>query len=83
SALPFHARYPPDFTFDPSDEDEGDEEMLRSQLRRHYVNAVRQSPSIVLSFLCQALSTLPTPLSSLPFQDLEVALRILHHFGEG
>lgn len=76
-------RYPPDFAFDPSDEDEGEEDMLRQQLRKHFVNAVRQAPEFVLDFLCHALSSLPTPLSTLPFSDLEAALRLIFHFGEG
>lgn len=57
--------------------------MLRQQLRKHLVNAVRQAPELVLEFLCQALSSLPTPLSSLPFPELEAALRLIFHFGEG
>lgn len=77
------SRYPIDFAFDPNDEDEGEEDMLRQQLRKHYVNAVRQAPETVLGFLCRALSTLPTPLSSLPFPDLEASLRLIFHFGEG
>lgn len=76
-------RYPPDFAFDPSDEDEGEEDMLRQQLRKHLVYAVRQAPEFVLDFLCHALSSLPTPLSALPFPDLEAALRLIFHFGEG
>ena len=79
----FTCRYPLDFTFDPSDEDEGEEDMLRQQLRKHLVNAVRQAPELVLDFLCRALSSLPTPLSALPFPDLEAALRLIFHFGEG
>ena len=57
--------------------------MLRQQLRRHLVNAIRHAPEVVLDFLCRALSSLPTPLSSLPFPDLEAALRLIFHFGEG
>lgn len=80
--FPSH-RYPPDFAFDPSDEDEGEEEQLRQHLRKHFVNAVRQAPETALDFLCRALSSLPTPLSTLPFSDLEAALRLIFHFGEG
>ncbi|CAN0329594.1 unnamed protein product, partial [Ectocarpus sp. 4 AP-2014] len=76
-------RYPPDFAFDPSDEDEGEEDMLRQQLRKHLVNAIRNAPEAVLEFICRALSSLPTPLSGLPFPDLEAALRLIFHFGEG
>lgn len=57
--------------------------MLRQQLRKHYVNAIRQAPETVLDFLCRALSALPTPLSGLPFPELEAALRLIFHFGEG
>lgn len=80
---PRQTRYPLDFAFDPSDEDEGEEDMLRQQLRKHYVNAVRQAPEMALDFLCRALSALPTPLSALPFPDLEASLRLIFHFGEG
>ncbi|CAN0031174.1 unnamed protein product, partial [Ectocarpus sp. 8 AP-2014] len=76
-------KYPPDFAFDPSDEDEGEEDMLRQQLRKHLVNAIRNAPETVLEFICRALSSLPTPLSGLPFPDLEAALRLIFHFGEG
>ncbi|CAN0488911.1 unnamed protein product, partial [Scytosiphon promiscuus] len=55
-------RYPPDFAFDPSDEDEGEEDMLRQQLRRHLVNAIRNAPEVALEFICRALSSLATPL---------------------
>lgn len=57
--------------------------MLRQQLRKHLVHAIRQAPNVVLDFLCRALSSLPTPLSALPFPDLEAALRLIFHFGEG
>ncbi|CAN0485464.1 unnamed protein product, partial [Hapterophycus canaliculatus] len=76
-------RYPPDFAFDPSDEDEGEEDMLRQHLRRHLVNAIRNAPGVALEFICRALSSLPTPLSALPFPDLEAALRLIFHFSEG
>ncbi|CAM9258508.1 unnamed protein product [Laminaria digitata] len=83
STLYQRMKYPLDFAFDPSDEDEGEEDMLRQQLRKHLVHAIRQAPTIVLDFLCRALSSLPTPLSALPFPDLEAALRLIFHFGEG
>lgn len=85
SSINVHAiyRYPIDFSFDASDEAEGEEDMLRQQLRRHLVNAIRHAPEVVLEFLCRALASLPTPLSTLPFPDLEAALRLIFHFGEG
>lgn len=57
--------------------------MLRQQLRRHLVNAIRNAPGVALEFICRALSSLPTPLSALPFPDLEAALRLIFHFSEG
>ncbi|CAN0054713.1 unnamed protein product, partial [Phaeothamnion confervicola] len=75
-------RYPLDFSFDASDEDEGEEEMLRSQLRKAYVNIGRACPEATLQFLCAALQALPAPPGQLPWPDAEAALRLIHHYSE-
>jgi hypothetical protein len=76
-------QYPPEFTFDATDEDEGEEDQLRSALRKVLVNTCRACPELVLQFLCSALQALPAPLSALPWPAAEAALRLLYHFSEG
>jgi hypothetical protein len=76
-------QYPDDFSFDATDEDEGEEDQLRSALRKVLVNVCRACPDMVLQFLCSALQALPSPLSALPWPAAEAALRLLYHFSEG
>jgi hypothetical protein len=76
-------QYPADFSFDATDEDEGEEDQLRSALRKVLVNTCRACPDMVLQFLCSALQALPSPLSALPWPAAEAALRLLYHFSEG
>ena len=76
-------KYPTSFEFDYEDDVEAEEEMYRSQLRKLYQRIVRFKPLLVLDFICQCFSSLPQPLASATTEDVEVALRLVHHYGEG
>jgi exportin-T len=76
-------RYAPDFQFDYEDEDEAEEEMYRTELRKLNQKFIRVAPETCLQFTCQALSQLPLPLSSAPTPDVEAALRLVYHYCEG
>jgi exportin-T len=75
-------RYDEDFQFDMDDEDEAEEEALKHYLRKTFVNVARVYPSVCLDLITSVLCSLPQPLSTSPFPDIEVALRLMYHFGE-
>jgi len=76
--------YPSDFGFDyEDDDDDAEEEMYRTDLRKLSQKIVRSCPDLSLQFLCDALSKLNAPLSSAPTSDIEAALRLVFHFCEG
>lgn len=75
-------RYPEDFQFDMDDDDEAEEEALKHYLRRTFINIARIYPSVCLDLITSVLCSLPQPLSSAPFPETEVALRLVYHFGE-
>lgn len=81
--LHLRMKYPTDFEFDYEDEEEAEEEEYRTHLRKLYQRIVRLRPQITLQFMGQCLSSLPQPLSSSPTCDIEVALRLVYHYGEG
>lgn len=83
SILHMRMKYPAVFQFDYEDEEEAEEEIYRTQLRKLYQRIVRLRPQIALRFVGQCLSSLPQPLSSSPTPDLEGALRLVYHYGEG
>ena len=64
------------------DEEESAEETLKHNLRKSFVNIARVYPSLCLDLVTSVLCLLPQPLSSAPFPDVEVALRLVYHFGE-
>lgn len=76
-------RYPPDFEFDYQDEDEAEEEVYRTELRKLNQCCVRIRPDLCLQFLCEALSNLPVPISSCATSDIEASLRLIYHYCEG
>ena len=76
-------KYPEDFKFDYEDEDEAEEEMFRTELRKLNQKLVRYCPQMSLQFLCDALSNLSLPLSSAPTNEVEASLRLVYHFCEG
>jgi exportin-T len=76
-------KYPHDFQFDYGDEDEAEEEVYRTELRRLSQRLVRAAPDICLRFSCEALASLPLPLSSSSTRDAEAALRLVYHYCEG
>ena len=76
-------KYPHNFQFDYENEEEAEEEVYRTSLRKLYQRIVRLRPQITLQFIGQCLSNLPTPLSSSSTPDIEVALRFVYHYGEG
>jgi exportin-T len=76
-------RYPEDFQFDYEDEDEAEEEMYRTELRKLNQKFIRAAPDAFLQFICQTWSHLPTPLSAAPTRDVEAALRLVYHYCEG
>lgn len=76
-------KYPVNYQFDYENDDEAEEEVYRSELRKLYQTLVRASPQLCLQFLCQALANLPVPLSSASISEIEAALRLLFHYCEG
>eukprot|EP00980_Cylindrotheca_fusiformis_P024345 scaffold11783_cov120-Cylindrotheca_fusiformis.AAC.5 len=76
-------RYPLDFQFDYEDEDEAEEEIYRTELRKLNQKFVRAAPEFCLQFTSQTLAQLPLPLSNAPTPDLEAALRLVYHYCEG
>ena len=76
-------RYPDDFQYDYEDEDEAEEEVYRTELRKLHHKVIRAAPEKCLQFTCQVLSQLPVPLSSSPTPDIEAALRLVYHYCEG
>lgn len=76
-------RYPQTFRFDYEDEDEAEEEVYRSELRKLYICICKVFPDLCLQFVCECFATLPVPLSSVHSSNLEAALRLLYHYCEG
>ena len=76
-------KYPSDFTFDPENDDEAEEEMYRTELRKLNQRMVKVAPDMCLQFLCEALANLPVPISTSPMADVEAALRLVYHYCEG
>jgi exportin-T len=76
-------KYPADFRYDYEDEDEAEEEMYRTELRKLNQRLVRVAPEMALQFLCTTLANLPVPISQSPTPDLEAALRLVYHYCEG
>ena len=64
-------------------DNEDEEASSRVEARKLYCKLVRCSPSASLQFLCGVLESLPSPLSSAPFPDVEAALRLVFHYHEG
>ena len=83
SILHLRMKYPSEFQFDYEDEDEAEEEMYRTHLRKLYQRIVRFRPQLAIQFMGSCLSSLSQPLSMTSPADMEVALRLVHHFGEG
>lgn len=81
--LQIRMKYPADFEFDYEDDIEAEEEMYRTQLRKLYQRIVRFKHPMVLEFMRQCFSALPQSLANAATQDIEVALRLVHHYGEG
>ena len=76
-------KYPVGFEFDYEDEEESEEEVYRASLRKLYQRIVRLRPQIVLCFMGQCLSSFPQSLAQCPTSEIEVALRLIYHYGEG
>jgi len=76
-------QYPPDFEFDYEDEDDAEEEMYRSELRKLNQSLIRTCPDENLQFLRDALSKIELPLSSSPTPTIEASLRLVYHYCEG
>mmetsp|Transcript_16925 Transcript_16925/g.39036 ORF Transcript_16925/g.39036 Transcript_16925/m.39036 type:complete len:1037 (+) Transcript_16925:138-3248(+) len=74
-------RYPQDFTFTFETDIEAEEEMYRTDLNKLHQRLVRAAPNTCLQFLGHVFMQLPVPLP--PARDLEAALRLLYHYGEG
>lgn len=76
-------KYPSDFEFDYEDEDDAEEEMYRTELRKLNQSVVRICPDIALQYLGNSLSQIQAPLSSATTNEIEAALRLLFHYSEG
>ena len=67
------------YEFADSDEEEAEEEILRRSIRKVFLKAVRICPELTLRFVCSVLGEVlqqGVPLSALPFQRAEAALRL-------
>eukprot|EP00536_Pseudo-nitzschia_multiseries_P003374 jgi/Psemu1/185823/e_gw1.52.10.1 len=76
-------RYPSDFQYDFEDDDEAEEEMYRTELRKLNQKFIRSNPELCLQFTCQVLSVLPLPLSAAPTPHVEVAISLVYQYCEG
>jgi len=76
-------RYPSDFQYDFEDDDEAEEEMYRTELRKLNQKFVRSNPELCLQYTCQVLSQLPLPLSAAPTPHVEVAISLVYQYCEG
>lgn len=76
-------RYPPEFQFDYEDEEEAEEEVYRTELRKLNQKFIRAAPEAFLQFICETWAQLPVPLSTVPTTDMEAALRLVYHYCEG
>jgi len=76
-------RYPPDFQYDYEDEDEAEEELYRTELRKLNQKFVRKNSELCLRTLSTILSQLPLPLSAAPTPDIEVAVSLVYQYCEG
>lgn len=76
-------KYPTDFEFDYEDENEAEEEIYRSELRKINQMITRISPDMSLDFLCNTLSKFHTQLSLVQTNEVEAVLRLVYHYCEG
>jgi len=76
-------KYPSDFEFDYEDEDDAEEEIYRSELRKLNQSVIRICPDVALQYLGNSLSQIQAPLSSATTNEIEAALRLLFHYSEG
>ncbi|KAL3925244.1 MAG: hypothetical protein SGILL_000542 [Bacillariaceae sp.] len=76
-------KYPADFQYNFEDDDEAEEEMYRTELRKLNQKFIRYNPQLCLQFTCEALSQLPLPLSAAPTSDVEAAINLVYHYCEG
>jgi len=76
-------RYPLGFQYNFEDDDEAEEEMYRTELRKLNKKLVNAEPELCLQFTCQALTQLPLPLSAAPTPYVEVALSLVYQYCEG
>lgn len=83
SAMYQQMKYPIDFEFDYEDENEAEEEVYRSELRKINQTITRISPQMSLDFLCNAFSKFHTHLSLIQTKEIEAALRLVYHYCEG
>lgn len=76
-------QYPDDFGYDYTDEDDAEEEVLRSKLRKLNEKIIKILPIESLQFLCGALANVTMPLSAARTSEVEAALRLVFHYCEG
>lgn len=77
-------KYPVDFRYDYEDEDDGEEEVFRTELCKVFGKLVRAAPATCLQFVCEAASAqLSTNnVAAAPTPDIEATLRLLYHYCE-
>jgi len=75
-------KYPLDFEFDYEDEEDTEEEIYRTELRKLNQTIIRVCPEMALQFLCAALSKVQGPLSTAQTNEIEAALRLIYHYCE-
>lgn len=76
-------KYPDDFQYDFEDDDEAEEEMYRTELRKLNQKLVCAKPEMCLQFLVQTLAQLRLPLSTAPTPDIEAAISLIYQYCEG
>lgn len=74
-------QYPIDFEFE-DDEDDALVIEAKKDVRKIFVNCCRVYPENCLQLITAVLSSLPQPLSIVPFPALEAALRLVYSFAE-
>eukprot|EP01038_Epipyxis_sp_PR26KG_P005330 gene5330-7396_t len=75
-------KYPEDFTFDESNDEEMEIIEMKSNVRKLFVNCCRVYPQRCLDLITAIFESLPQPLSQAPYPMLEAALRLVYAFSE-
>ena len=78
-------KYPVDFGYNFSDDEDAEEEMFRIELAKVYDKLVESAPATCLQFLCEAVTAHCTAAAAAttPTPDAEATLRLVHRYCDG